>query len=194
MPHKQACYARDQLARLPHSLACNLLTHGQSRNTGLSLTLGAMLFEVLLFNTFLPPLYSFVPSGENMTCVTPPCCPWSKNISWPSDSEYTPTKKEKMYLSKRLSCTVELYETIPFYSLLISYSQMQICLGFGKVSPRPFVDNERGFKVQKFWSYNELIAATTCHNYQLSYDDFSKLFYINNCVWQMQRIWTNLSG
>ena len=188
MPHKQACYARDHPARLPHSLACNLLTRGQSCNTGLSLTLGAMLFEVLLLNTSLPPLYSFVPSGENMTCVTPPCCPWSKNISWPSESEYTPTKKEKIYLSKRLSCTVQLYETIPFYSLLISYSQMQICLGFGKVSPRPFFDNERRFKVQKIWSYNELIAAITCHNYQLSYDDFGKLFYINNCVWQMQRI------
>ena len=65
---------------------------------------------------------------------------------------------------------------------------MQICLGFGKVSPRPFFDNERCFKVQKIWSYNELLAAITCHNYQLSYDDFGKLFYINNCVWQMQRI------
>ena len=147
-----------------------------------------MLFEVLLLNTFLPPLYSLVPSGENMTCVTPPRCPWSKNISWPSDSEYTPTKKEKMYLSKRLSCTVELYETIPFYSLLISYAQMQICLGFGKVSPRPFLDNERGFAVQKIWSDNEIIAATIWHNYQLSYDEFSQLFYINNCVWQMLRI------
>ena len=65
-----------------------------------------------------------------------------------------------MYLSKRLTCTVELYETIPFYSLLTSYSQMQICLGFGKVSPRPFFDNERGFAVQKIWSHNEIIAAT----------------------------------
>ena len=78
-----------------------------------------------------------------------------------------------MNLSKRFSCTVELYETIPFSSLLTSYSQMQICLGFGKVSPRPFLDNERGFAVQKIWSYNEIIAATICHNYQLSYDDFS---------------------
>lgn len=53
---------------------------------------------------------------------------------------------------------------------------------------------ERGFAVQQIWSHNEIIAATICHNYQLSYDDFSQLFYINNCVWQMQRIWTNLSG
>lgn len=87
-----------------------------------------------------------------------------------------------MYLSKSFSCTAELYETMPFLG------------GFGNVSQRPFFDNERGFAVQKIWSYNEIIAATICHNYQLSYDDFSQLFYINNCVWQTQRMWTNSSG
>ena len=71
-------------------------------DTGLSLTLCATLFEVLLLNTFLPPLYSLVPSGENMTCVTPPCCPWSKNISWPFESEYTPTKKEKKCIYQKV--------------------------------------------------------------------------------------------
>lgn len=49
----------------------------------------------ILIHAFLPPLNSFVPSGENMTWVTPPCCPWSKKIIWPSESEYTPTG-EKM--------------------------------------------------------------------------------------------------